>query len=88
MTRARDLADSGVVINHLDDATSDIQTQIDAAVTTANAAVNPTLISQSEAEAGVAVTERTFNAERVAQAIAAQSTGAEVAVAMAIALGG
>ena len=31
MSRARDLADSGVVINHLDDATSDIQAQIDAA---------------------------------------------------------
>ena len=40
MTRARDLADSGVVINHLDDATSDIQTQIDEAEALAQQALD------------------------------------------------
>tara|TARA_B100000953_G_scaffold168639_1_gene138914 strand:- start:35 stop:208 length:174 start_codon:yes stop_codon:yes gene_type:complete len=30
MTRARDMADAGKVINHLDDASSKIQTQIEA----------------------------------------------------------
>jgi hypothetical protein len=37
------------------------------------AEVNPSLISQVEAEAGTAVTERTFSALRVAQAVAALS---------------
>lgn len=40
----------------------------------AGAEVNPDLISQAEAEAGTATTERTFNALRVAQAIAALGT--------------
>ena len=31
MTRARDMADAGKVINHLDDASSKIQTQLEAA---------------------------------------------------------
>jgi hypothetical protein len=57
MSRARDLADSGVVINHLDDATSDIQTQIDAAVATAEAAatvasVNDTAVAMAIALGG------------------------------------
>mgnify|MGYP001285585553 CR=1 FL=1 len=55
MTRARDLADSGVVINHLDDATSDIQAQIDAAEALANAAqasVNDTAVAMAIALGG------------------------------------
>ena len=41
----------------------------------AGAEVNPDLISQAEAEAGTATTERIFSALRVAQAIAALETG-------------
>jgi hypothetical protein len=55
MTRARDLADSGAVINHLDDITSDVQTQIDAAeaaAAAAQAAVNDTAVAMAIALGG------------------------------------
>jgi len=42
------------------------------------------LVSQAEAEAGAATTERVWSSERVGQAIAAQSTGAQRAENMAI----
>ena len=38
MTRARDIADSGAIIDHLDDVSSDVQAQIDAAEALANVA--------------------------------------------------
>ena len=41
----------------------------------AGAEVNPDVVSQAEAEAGVATTERIWTAERVAQAITAQAGG-------------
>ena len=41
----------------------------------AGAEVNPAVVSQAEAEAGTATTEKTWTAQRVAQAITAQGTG-------------
>lgn len=46
----------------------------------AGAEVNPDVVPQAEAEAGTATTERTWTAQRVAQAIAALATGAVTSV--------
>ena len=55
MTRARDIADSGAIIDHLDDVSSDVQAQIDAAEALANAAqasVNDTAVAMAIALGG------------------------------------
>ena len=55
MTRARDLADSGAVINELDNISSDVQAQIDAAdaaAAAAQAAVNDTPVAMAIALGG------------------------------------
>ena len=68
-------------LNYVSGVTSNIQTQL-------TAAVNPSLISKVEAEAGTDVTERTFSALRVKQAITALASAGDSGIAMAIALGG
>jgi hypothetical protein len=55
MTRARDLADSGAIINELDNISSDVQAQIDAAdaaAAAAQAAVNDTAVAMAIALGG------------------------------------
>ena len=76
MTRARDIADSGAIINHLDDVSSDIQTQIDATEAATTAAQAAATAAQAGATAATAA------------ATAAQAAVSDTAVAMAIALGG
>lgn len=56
MSRARDMADAGKVINYLDDASSKVQTQLDAkadaAATATQASVNDTAVAMAIALGG------------------------------------
>jgi hypothetical protein len=55
MTRARDLADSGAIVNELDNISSDVQTQIyeaDASAAAAQASVNDTAVAMAIALGG------------------------------------
>ena len=68
-----------ITAGNIDDLTAtQVRTLLDVAQ---GAEVNPNLISQAEAEAGTATTERIWSALRVAQAIAALAAGADVSAA-------
>jgi len=55
MTRARDMADAGKVINHLDDASSKIQTQIEAAEAIAEAAATQAAVNDTAVAMAIAL---------------------------------